>query len=372
MGKTIYQESDLLAWLEDALRRRLGRGWSVGWKSRRRVAEGGGAPDAVVTIKAPDGTAAAIRVQAKARVTPSSVAATAAFGRLPVERDGVTCALLVAPYIGPRVREQCRRRRVAYADQTGAWSLRVKRPSIDWEVEGASKNPEPERRGLTSLQGSSTARVLRALVDYRPPFTLSELAKTARVTAATAYKVLVLLEGEGVVEREPRGAVVTVDWRGLLNRWARDYRLKRQGVEKRYLAARGVQRALDELRTRREGRGSPDLRWALTGAWAARDEFDTLAGARAVIYTNQPTRLAESIGLSPAQGPVSNVTLLAPRDPSLFEESVDRGGLWCAPWSQIAIDLLGGADREPSAGENLLAWMDVNEDRWRSMWRSGG
>lgn len=347
----------LVEWLTEALRGRLGPGWRVVVKDRESTA----------IVAAPDGGRATIAIEARTTPTTRTVTEVAdRASRLRVDGARRPTPFLVAPYIGPRVRAACRTRGVGYADQSGAWSLRLDRPAIDWDLPGADENPVPPPRGIRTLRGVSTARVLRALVERRPPLSLGTLATIAGVTSATAYKVLVLLEREGVVEREPRGAVVAVDWRGVLERWARDHLVDRPGTAQRWLAPRGVETVLDALRGLPRGAKGKVPRVAVTGAWAARAEFDTLVGARLVAYTDRPAALAARLELRPMPGPGSNVTLIVPRDLRLLEAPLRLGGLPCAPWSQIAVDLLGGTDREPAAGENLLGWMEVNEARWRS------
>lgn len=346
----------LFEWLTEALRSRLGPRW--------RVVVGEQASTAVVT--SPDGGRATIAIEARTTPTTRTVVEVAdRADRLRVGGASRPTPFLVAPYIGRRVRAACRARGVGYADQSGAWSLRLDRPAIDWDLPGADENPTPPPPGLRTLRGVSTARVLRELVGRRPPLSLRTLAALAGVTSATAYKVLVLLEREGLVEREPRGAVVAVDWRGVLERWARDHVVDSPVTAQRWLAPRGVEALLEPLRELPTSAKVDTPRVAVTGAWAARADFDTLVGARLVAYTDRPTALAARLGLRPMQGPGSNVTLIVPRDPRLLDAPRRRDGLPCVPWSQIAIDLLGGTDREPAAGENLMAWMEVNEARWR-------
>lgn len=380
MGKITPQETELLSWLVSAMRSRLGEGWLVsqalepvawfGWEEAPAAEALRGpyrrAPDATLTITAPDGQRVVLLVEAKQTASPRAVEQAASLGGGSVRQAPEAVRMLVAPYLGPRVREACKARGVAYADQTGAWRLQTVRPSIDWEVGGAARNPAPEGRGVSSLLGTSTARVLRALVDTSPPYTLTELAATARVTPATAYKVVTLLEGEGILTRVRRGRIESVDWQGLLQRWAQEYKFERQNSVTPCLAARGPQTVMAKLRGQVAASTIPGSRWALTGAWAARSEFDSLADARLVIYAEQPAPLQELLDLKPWKGPGSNAAVVLPRDSRLFEEAVERDGVRCVPWSQVAIDLLGGRDRDPSAGENLLAWMSVNESRWRT------
>ena len=41
-------------------------------------------------------------------------------------------------------------------------------------------------------------------------------------------------------------------------------------------------------------------------------------------------------------------------------------GCGALPPSQLAVDLLTGPGREPSQGEQMLIWMEQNEDAWRT------
>lgn len=350
-----------------ALREGLGPMWRV--RSRTKVLSPSGKyeVDAVLRLEAPDGTHATLLVEARARVLPADVARlahvkAAAAREWPDRRQ----MFLVAPYLSPRTREACRAQGVAYADQSGAWWLHSERPAIRWERTGALRNPDPQSRGIASLRGRKTPRVLRALIDREPPFTIKGLAAMTGLASSTVSKVLALLEEEALVTRGSSRSVEKVDWRGLLDRWAMDYRTERDNRALRYLAPRGIAPILEKLKAVGATANDPRQRWAMTGAWSARRHVDLLMGARLLVYVDRPSLFKDIAGLRPARGPESNVVLLVPRDGRVFAESVCDGGLWYAPWSQTAVDLLGGTDREPSAGENLLDWMESNEGLWRS------
>ena len=64
--------------------------------------------------------------------------------------------------------------------------------------------------------------------------------------------------------------------------------------------------------------------------------------------------------------PGVTVVLLEPFDPVVFDRTVERDGLRCVAASQLAVDLLTGPGREPSQGEQMLIWMEKNEDAWRT------
>ena len=107
------------------------------------------------------------------------------------------------------------------------------------------------------------------------------------------------------------------------------------------------------------------LRYAATGAFAAQ-RFDPIAPARAAaLYVDDADEAADRLGLRGADAG-ANVVLLEPFDPVVFDRTVTRGGLRCVAPSQLAVDLLTGPGREPPQGEEMLRWMQDNEDAWRA------
>ena len=62
----------------------------------------------------------------------------------------------------------------------------------------------------------------------------------------------------------------------------------------------------------------------------------------------------------------ANVMLLEPFDPVVHDQTITRDGLRRVAPSQLAVDLLSGPGREPSQGEEILAWMRDHEDAWRT------
>ena len=66
--------------------------------------------------------------------------------------------------------------------------------------------------------------MVRAFLDYRPPYGTRELAALSGNAPASISRVAELLERDAIIERaSPRGAIVSVDWKRLLHRWAVDY-----------------------------------------------------------------------------------------------------------------------------------------------------
>lgn len=178
------------------------------------------------------------------------------------------------------------------------------------------------------------------------------------IPAPTLSRVLRLLEREGVVTRQSRGRVEAVDWQGAIRRWAEDYDQAGSNTATALLEPRGLAAITGKLR-------APPVTYAATGAFAAQ-HFDPVAPARAAtLYVTDAVGAAESLGLRETNAG-ANVVLLEPFDPVVFDRTVERDGLRCVAPSQLAVDLLTGPGREPSQGEQMLIWMEQNEDAWRT------
>jgi hypothetical protein len=85
----------------------------------------------------------------------------------------------------------------------------------------------------------------------------------------------------------------------------------------------------------------------------------------AVIYTEDPDRLAEVGRLLPATRG-ANVLLAEPYDGVVFERTVSSGAVTYVSTAQVALDCLTGNGRMPAEGDAVLAWMRKNEPRWRT------
>lgn len=61
----------------------------------------------------------------------------------------------------------------------------------------------------------------------------------------------------------------------------------------------------------------------------------------------------------------ANVLLIEPNDAGVFDGMETRQGVRYAAPSQVAADLLSSPGRGPSEGEELIRWMQANEEKWR-------
>ena len=85
------------------------------------------------------------------------------------------------PFLSLGTRRLLREHGACWADAAGNFRVVLEKPAVFVEIEGAAKNPFG--RGdvpLKSLKGPSAAAVVRALCDYRPPYSLGRARKGDR------------------------------------------------------------------------------------------------------------------------------------------------------------------------------------------------
>ncbi len=350
LAGNLPSEVQTLAAVERLAMDSLPPGWSL--RATRRPPRGR-EPDAVWNIQAPDGSVASFAVEVKrallGRQLVDVLSQLATFEGLP---------LVAAAYLSPTLRASLVDRGVSYADTTGNLRIVADRPGLFVERQGARKDPWPSDEPLHSLRGRAAGRAVRALVDFRPPYGVRDLAKRASVPLGSLSRALDLLDREGLVTRDGRGSVISLDWEGTIRRWSQDYEFARSNQTALYLDPRGIASLVSRL-------SRAGSKYAATGAFAAQ-RFAPIAPARqASIYVEDSAATADSLGLRPADAG-ANVILAEPFDPVAFDRSTVRDELRVVSASQLAADLLTGSGREPSEGNELLVWMRSNEDAWRA------
>ena len=342
-----------LAMAVDILRERVPQGWRVDVAVRPRTAEG--RAHGIISVSSPDGTAADIVVAYKTRLDPANVGvALSQLDRWPLAQP-----MVMAPFLSVGARRALRERGASWADATGNFRVALDRPALFIELEGATKNPL-RRSGvpLKSLKGPGAAAVVRALVDYRPPYSLSQLGLKTGLPSASLFRVVDLLQRESLVEKQSkRGPIVAVDWAGVLTRWCEDYSLIGSSRVLSAVEPRGADALLNKLRV-------TDAEYALTASAVAWRVAAVAPSRLIVIYTEAPEAIASDLGVTPTDAG-ANALLVQPFSPVLMQRTETRDGLRCAALSQVAADLLTSPGRGPAEGEALIAWMRENEDAWR-------
>ena len=171
------RESDLLRLAGERLRERLPSSWELQIEEQG-VGSGRRRPDAVVRVTAPDGQQMAAVVEAKRLINTRDVPAVLDQVRtIAAELPGLENAvvLLIARYLAPATRERIAGAGAGYIDATGNILVRGERPALFVSDRGADRDPWRGRgRPRGSLRGEPAARVVRALIDFAPPYSVPE------------------------------------------------------------------------------------------------------------------------------------------------------------------------------------------------------
>lgn len=361
-ANTLETETTLLeqaiAWLQE----RLPRGWSI------EGSEGGfdyaGAPlDARLSLKGPNGTISTVAVEERESITPRAVLSLLSPRVQTARNMGAHLPLVViVPWLSKRTQELLADLDLSYIDLTGNALVRIDNPPFYLQTAGADRNPAPKERGQAQLRGAKAARLIRLLMDVRPPYDLGELAAATKLAPGYVSRLLDTLNREALIERPPRGPVESVDLIGLARRWASSYDVFASNEALSLIAPSGPKAFMEEV-------ANPQpkaARMVITGSFAAAEMMAPVAApALLLAYYERPQELASEHGLL-RSGEGANVVLLSPFDPVVWERTEFHDQLTYAAPSQVAVDCLTGNGRMPAEGEALLEWMVNNEPSWRA------
>jgi hypothetical protein len=298
-----------------------------------------------------DGVARDLAVVVRATLTPLAAV------QLVDTLDGPAKSVVVAPYLGERTRAVLADRGVSSIDTTGNVWLQVVDPPVFVSARGADRDPWPDTQPLKTLRGRSAGRAVRALVDFRPPYGVRELAARAELSPATLARVIELLEREALLTRDARGRVTEVDWAGCIRRWSDDHTFTKSNVMTELVAPRGLDDVIAKLKK---------AKWpyAVTGSVAAQPRSPIAPVRQAMIYTDHVDTAIRFLDVRETDLG-ANLLIAEPFDPVVFDHTDTVDGLRLVAPSQAACDLLTASGRMPSEGEELLDWMRINERSWR-------
>ncbi|HEY7892716.1 MAG TPA: hypothetical protein VIC05_10965 [Solirubrobacteraceae bacterium] len=359
-GPPPNREADTLRSALTLVKQRLPAEWQINVDEQAEL--GRYRADAVMRLRAPDGSSATLIIEAKrqlaTRDVPYALEQLATYAEA-LDESATVVPMLIARYISPSTREQIEQRGAAYADATGNLRLVLERPALFLRDVGATRDPwRGPGRPPGGLKGPAAARVVRALVDYTPPFTVPQLIKLSGASTGAAYRVIDFLEREMLLERMPRGAITNVGWRALLERWSNDYSFQDSNTIVSCLQPRGIPAITEALQS------NPGLRYVLTGSLAIEDELKYAPARLAMIYIDDTDDAVDRLDLRPVDSG-ANVLLAATDYDVVFDRTSELAGIRVAAKSQIAVDLLTAPGRGPAEAQPLLDWMSANESSWR-------
>ena len=358
--KKRISETAALRLAEQIVARSMPSGWTA--KVVQAAGRSAGSRSVSLRIRTSDGDTSEFGIVTKRSLNPMEAGelldtmgletTTSLRGAKPVD------LAIIAPYLSERTRELIASRGVSYIDSTGNIRLQSDRPALYILTNGADKDPWPDDQPLKSLRGRGAGRALRAVVDFRPPFGVRELAGRANLSPATLARVIDLLARDALLTRDARGRVNDVDWDGCLRRWSNDYEFATSNQTTAFLAPRGLGDLTSKLATVK-------WRYALTGSLGAQS-FSPIAPARlGMLYVDDIETAVRQLELREVDSG-TNVLIAEPFDPVVYDRTTKIDGLTLTAPTQIVADLLTGSGRMPAEGEELLAWMKDNERVWRA------
>ena len=267
--------------------------------------------------------------------------------------------LIVAGWLSPRTRELLDDIGVSYLDQTGNVRLAVNRPGLMVRTDGAQRNPSPEPGKGPGLRGPKAWAIIRTLVEVQPPYGVAELARAVDADPGYTSRLLSALSDELLIGRAPRGPVKTVEWESLLRQLTSSYALLDSNETTHWISSAGPEQFLRDV-------AASKLRdWAVTGSFAASELVSVAAPEIAVVYADDPERLATLTRLRPVRNG-GNVVIARPYDRIVFDRTWNTNGITCVAPAQLAVDCLTGPGRMPAEGEAMHDWMRTRAPRWQA------
>ena len=354
---SLEREADVLRAAIDLLRANLPSTWIFDSQIPARDRD----VDAEFRIQTPDGREMTAFVEAKRLINTRDVPVALARLRraaMRAEKAGVAL-VMVARYLAPATRQQIIESGAGYIDVTGNVYLACDSPALLLRDRGADQDPwRGPGRPRGTLKGAPAARVVRALIDFAPPYSVPDLAERAGASTGAAYRIIEFLEEQNLVERAQRGPITNVKWRAILERWSSDYGFERSNTVTTLLEPRGLGALAERLRA------TPELEYAITGTMAAEGVAPYAPARLAMVYVRDIGAAATALGLRKTTTG-ANVALATGDYDVTFERARQVDGLRYAALSQTAVDLLSGPGRNPGEAVALLDWMESNESAWR-------
>lgn len=312
--------------------------------------------DSMITIESPNG-ALGLLVETKASFSPRDAEQLMSGLARALRGISRTEVLVVADWLSARTRELLRELALNYIDLTGNAYIRTTHPAMFVRTDGANRNPTPASRARSRARGPRAGRLIRTLLDVRPPYTVGSLAEATGLTSGYVSRLLSSLDYEALVERSNAGAVTGVAVEPLLRWWVETYDVIKSNEAMRLLAPAGPEAVLHRL-------ASAGVDAVVTGSFAAVLRRPVTAPALLMIYTSDLVSTRDELELLPSAGS-SNVVLLRPYDEVVYERTEIFRGVRYAATTQVAADCLTGPGRMPQEGEAVVEWLNQHET-WRA------
>lgn len=257
--------------------------------------------------------------------------------------------LVIVPFMGPVGRRRCEEAQVAWLDLSG--NARIFAPGIRVLIDGQLNLFKSRGRPFSAFAPKS-ARITRWLLMHpRQSMPQREIAQATGMDEGFTSRIVSRLEEDGLVVREPDGAIRPRDPDLLLDAWREDYEFSKHQVFRGHMAARSGDDLLrlfaGDLRKQRVKHAATGL----AAAWL----LTRFAGFRLVtmyVAERPAPKLLERVGFREEERG-ANVWLVVPKDEGVFQGADDQDGVACVHPVQAYLDLKDQPERAKEAADHL-------------------
>jgi hypothetical protein len=274
--------------------------------------------------------------------------------------------MIAAQSLSPGAKDLLRQNNVAYFDLQGSLYLRWRHWLIDVQQNAGAAVPKPVR-GKMDLFTDARARVVHALLlSKRQWVQVTDLAKSAKVSAYTCSMVLQELEKREWCVAAGSGPGLRrqlVKPNALLDAWADAWTSRKEERTHWYMFAHPQDALIQELTTRL-GMLSTTIAWAFTGAAPANSFAPLLTSvseAEIIVPLGEARMVAECIKLERAEKGF-NVTIHERDQASLLFRSQERDGAMFASPIVLYLDLLNGRGRNKELAHTVREKLELGRD----------
>jgi hypothetical protein len=290
-------------------------------------------------------------VECKSKGEAASVAMAARQVRAYAEHFKKKAIPVVAvPYMGEVGRKLCDEAAVSWLDLSGNAHL-FGPPGLRVYVEGKPnlfKRPGRPR----SVFAPKSARIARLLlIEPKRAFAQRELAKAAGLDEGFTSRIVRQLEAQGLVAREPTGALKTANFDAMLDAWREAYDFSKHHIVRGHIAARSSDEVLRRVAGQLKRGKIEHAATGLAGAWL----LNQFTGFRLVVcYVAQlpSAETQQAMGFR-EESRGENVWLVVPNDEGVFHGAADREGIRCVHPVQVYLDLKNHPERSAEAAGQL-------------------
>ena len=161
------------------------------------------------------------------------------------DREENVVPILVAPYLNPQKRKECRESGVYYMDLSG--NIYLEHESLYVEREGLPNRFPEERKGRDPFADKASLIIRRMLIDQSRHWGVREISQSLSISPGFVSKMVRELESRAYVMRRDNKFSLR-DPKSLLDDWISAYNYKKNRERKFFCLAKGPEEVLNKIR----------------------------------------------------------------------------------------------------------------------------